>query len=221
MQQLSLLNEFQSSLPAANLLTEIMTNQNIPVEIVEDILVGVIAEEMDGMELTGVKAMSESDPSMKWVHSSSFQKCLRRGLQDDALRHALSYCQLDTSGFWRRSIVVAYEDCGIANPIGVALTLIIARNKALRRKLGGDALAITCLVRLLAGGVKSRTVCDYIQALSHATRTPTELDILSNASFDELAEIVLSECKIRSKLDTDSDLNWTAIPEKIGQSFRF
>jgi hypothetical protein len=29
------------------------------------------------------------------------------------------------------------------------------------------------------------------------------------------------DCKIRSKLDTDSDLNWTAIPEKIGQSFRF
>ncbi len=28
-------------------------------------------------------------------------------------------------------------------------------------------------------------------------------------------------CKIRSKLDTDSDLNWTPIPEKVGQSFRF
>lgn len=31
----------------------------------------------------------------------------------------------------------------------------------------------------------------------------------------------LNECKIRSKLDTDSDLNWTVIPEKIGHSFRF
>jgi len=30
-----------------------------------------------------------------------------------------------------------------------------------------------------------------------------------------------SICKIRSKLDTDSDLNWTPIPEKVGQSFRF
>jgi RHS repeat-associated protein len=28
-------------------------------------------------------------------------------------------------------------------------------------------------------------------------------------------------CKIRSKLDTDSDLNWTVIPEKIGHSIRF
>jgi len=30
-----------------------------------------------------------------------------------------------------------------------------------------------------------------------------------------------SKCKIRSTLDTDSDLNWTPIPEKVGQSFRF
>jgi hypothetical protein len=28
-------------------------------------------------------------------------------------------------------------------------------------------------------------------------------------------------CKIRTTLDTDSDLNWTPIPEKVGQLFRF
>ena len=31
----------------------------------------------------------------------------------------------------------------------------------------------------------------------------------------------LPMCKIRSTLDTDSDLNWTPIPEKVGQSFRY
>ena len=29
------------------------------------------------------------------------------------------------------------------------------------------------------------------------------------------------KCKIRTTLDTDSNLNWTPIPEKVGQSFRF
>jgi len=30
-----------------------------------------------------------------------------------------------------------------------------------------------------------------------------------------------SRCKIRGRLDTDSDLPWTLIPKKFGQSFRF
>ena len=32
---------------------------------------------------------------------------------------------------------------------------------------------------------------------------------------------VLLACKIRTILDPHSDLNWTPIPEKVGQSFRF
>jgi hypothetical protein len=30
----------------------------------------------------------------------------------------------------------------------------------------------------------------------------------------------IGSCKIRGRLDTDSNLPWTLIPEKIGQSFR-
>jgi hypothetical protein len=36
-----------------------------------------------------------------------------------------------------------------------------------------------------------------------------------------ITALISCNCKIRSKLDTDSDLNWTPIPEKVGQSFRF
>jgi hypothetical protein len=42
------------------------------------------------------------------------------------------------------------------------------------------------------------------------------------AAMESLKEYAVPvSCEIRSKLDTDSDLNWTPIPEKVGQSFRF
>ena len=56
-----------------------------------------------------------------------------------------------------------------------------------------------------------------LEDLLECRRTTKELrDILAGFLWD--AE---EECKIRSRLDTHSDLNWTPIPEKNGQSFRF
>ena len=46
-------------------------------------------------------------------------------------------------------------------------------------------------------------------------------NIKNMAGMAVIGVAMAAGCKIRSKLDTHSGLNWTVIPEKIGHSFRF
>jgi hypothetical protein len=63
----------------------------------------------------------------------------------------------------------------------------------------------------------SWSVADTAEALGVSSRT---IEHLKKRFVEEGLEAAL-ECEIRSRLDTDSDLNWTPIPEKVGQSIRF
>jgi hypothetical protein len=67
------------------------------------------------------------------------------------------------------------------------------------------------------------TVLDVYNALIYLQDKPEWKEIKDRGIrlFTWQHDDPLADCKIRTILDTHSDLNWTPIPEKVGQSFRF
>lgn len=98
----------------------------------------------------------EPFPIDAWLAASALQKAIRRGDRDVAERAALTLYRLRGSATWRRLIVIACEDIGIASPDVVAATVEAACDPALRRRLG-DVRLLLSLVRELVAAPKDRS----------------------------------------------------------------
>jgi len=98
------------------------------------------------------------------------------------------------------------------------------------RTLHGVQLQPCCRksIKIINGRIKKSNAlqiaapaCIFVQMFLGPPKSEiATLYSVNTTDWSLLAEMVKG-CKIRSKLDTDSDLNWTVIPEKIGHSFRF
>ncbi len=117
----------------------------------------------------------------------------RRGYVTDAIRYGLSYLHLDPSSFWSRIQVVALEDCGLANPVGIALCIAAARSKTLRGKVGGDEKVASFIIKILTEGIKDRSVCDMMQIHWHRPLKYKEQNSIRKDTTSELAEMALAE----------------------------
>ena len=139
------------------------------------------------------KSCTETDINAKWKYSSAMQKSIRRGYIQDAIEYALAYHSLDPSSFWRRIVIVAFEDIGVGGAWEIAFTLIAASSKVWRKKVGGDEKVIQYIVSALASSARDRTVCDYFQALFNYPVPTEQLAILDKCSHGMLAEIMLQQ----------------------------
>lgn len=105
----------------------------------------------------------------KWVLSSNLQKSIRRGLGNTAIGTATKLLALDPRYFWRRLLVIAYEDVGVAN-IGLCYDLLkFFRREAVHAQLGVDRVA-AYFVEALSRSCKSRSLCDAIAMLEFNVR---------------------------------------------------
>ena len=105
----------------------------------------------------------------KWVLSSNLQKSIRRGLAQVAIGTATRLLALDARYFWRRLLVIAYEDVGFAN-VGLCHDLLkFFRREAAHAQLGADRVA-AYFVDTLCQSLKSRTLCDVIAMLEFNVR---------------------------------------------------
>jgi len=105
----------------------------------------------------------------KWVLASNLQKSIRRGLIDNAAGTAIKLVSVDAKYFWRRLLVIAYEDIGVsAIPLCHEL-LKTFRREALRRDLGAERVA-AYFAETLANSRKSRSLCDAIAMLEFNVR---------------------------------------------------
>ena len=105
----------------------------------------------------------------KWVLSSNLQKSIRRGLSVTAIETAIKLLAIDPRYFWRRLLVIAYEDVGFAN-IGQCYDLLkFFRREAAHSQLGPDRVA-AYFVEALAKSCKSRSLCDAIAMLEFNVR---------------------------------------------------
>ncbi len=110
-----------------------------------------------------------------WIRSSNvslltscWQKSIRRGRVQDAIRCALALHAINPDYVWRRIRIIALEDISIGDIDMVAQILAIAGKRTLQAKIGESRL-LAYLTTRMAGSVKSRTACDLI---SWATAHP-------------------------------------------------
>lgn len=96
-----------------------------------------------------------------WECSSAYQKCVRRGLEEDALHFAYElYISNYGEYFWKRSVIIAMEDIGIADPHAIThiLSLKDAYEYLHKKEDPHERLCIIQAVIYLCRAKKSRLV---------------------------------------------------------------
>lgn len=127
-----------------------------------------------------------------WIASSLLQKAIRRGDADLAERAAITLHHLRGNGLWRRFIVIAFEDVGVASPEALVETVAACSNKGWRVAAGGDVPALRRIARLLALAPKDRSP-DYLICAAH-----------SHPAFEAVRDQV-GAMSIAQRLDVVSD----------------
>jgi hypothetical protein len=93
-----------------------------------------------------------------WIVSSMLQKSIRRGDADLAARAAITLHRLRGDRIWRRFMVVAFEDIGIASVDALVKTTAACTAPNWRANVeGGDQRVLCLLARLLAEAPKDRS----------------------------------------------------------------
>ncbi|MGN6327749.1 MAG: hypothetical protein ACTHL5_02280 [Rhodanobacter sp.] len=97
----------------------------------------------------------------RWILASALQKCIRRGLCDEAINGAVALHMVDAEYAWRRLRVIALEDIGLGDVKAVGTVMAISGKRQVRRATG-DLQLFVASVHSLAVAVKDRTACDLI-----------------------------------------------------------
>lgn len=113
--------------------------------------------------------------------ASALQKCIRRGLEEDALFWAT---ELDLAGFgeyvWKRLRIITSEDVGLASP-GLAAEIRslydnwVDQRKKKDERHGPERLFLVHAVFLLSRAPKSRMVDHALIVLYEGTRSPRKI----------------------------------------------
>lgn len=105
----------------------------------------------------------------RWVLASNLQKSIRRGLVPTAVGTASRLFAVDPRYFWRRLLVVAYEDVGYGDINRCHDLLKCFRREALHRDLGPQRVA-QYFAHELATARKSRSLCDALAMLEFSVK---------------------------------------------------
>jgi hypothetical protein len=130
-----------------------------------------------------------------WIASSLLQKAIRRGDAEMAERAAVTLRQLRGNAIWRRFLVIAFEDVGVASVDALIKTTAVCTAPNWRANVeGGDERVLCLIARLLAEAPKDRSPDHLIGvAQSHpafeaarlrirAMTIAQRIDVVANAS---------------------------------------
>jgi hypothetical protein len=128
-------------------------------------------------------SVSLRDKNRVYRVSSALQKCIRRGLPEQAVYYAQAiYNSSEQDYLWRRLPIIALEDVGIADIKLCAAVLHFCRFASVRVQVGSK-WGLSVLVDLLARGNKSRTLCDLMCSVLFAKTLP-EQSIAKQSAMD-------------------------------------
>ena len=96
-------------------------------------------------------------PCDRWLAASALQKAIRRGDPLTAQRAARTLYRYDPRSAWRRLLVIAYEDIGIAALGAVIVTTLRSANAKARHEAGEDEAAALATCQMLAAAPKDRS----------------------------------------------------------------
>jgi hypothetical protein len=131
----------------------------------------------------------------QWVIKSLVQKSIRRGEVNIAQRAALTFLAQKGSALWRRLIVIAVEDVGAGSVDVVAQTVAASTDASWRKKMGGDAVVASHLVRLLAEAPKSRSAEHLITSSDQHPSLEQERLLVSASSIADNLTVVADNSK--------------------------
>lgn len=138
------------------------------------------------------EARIEPLPCDKWLASSAWQKSVRRGQTETALRAAMTFWEADRRGFWRRMLLAVVEDIGIGSAETVTKVLTACAHTSWRGQVNDLHVALH-LTRLICAANKSR-LADQVFII--AERAPEYAGLrtrLATADDKMLADYVLHE----------------------------
>jgi hypothetical protein len=121
-------------------------------------------------------------PCDRWLALSALQKSIRRGDSLTAKRALTTLYRSDPSSTWRRLLIIACEDVGIAAPGAVVMTASRCANVKALREMGRDEAAALATAQMLAEVPKDRSA-DLLFAV---------------ALHDPTLEIMRSKCRSAS-----------------------
>ena len=119
-----------------------------------------------------------------WLASSLLQKAIRRGEFDNALFAATSFYNHRGQGIWRRLVLIAFEDIGVADLNLVRHVTMLAVDKRYRLSLGTEMHMIFTTVMSMCTAVKDRST-DYLLSIAQDSR---DLDDFRDWCFGQSAE---------------------------------
>jgi len=106
-----------------------------------------------------------------WVVSSLLRKSIRRGETQIAQDAAFTFIKLNGAAIWRRLMVIAFEDVGVANIDAITAVAAAGSDAALRKSCGGNTHVAIHLAGLLAASPKDRSADYLVGAKDHPTLT--------------------------------------------------
>jgi len=140
-----------------------------------------LAREMNSYSAPTTKLIA-ADP---WVVSSLLQKSIRRGEITIAQRAALTFVKLNGATIWRRLMVIAFEDVGVANIDAIAAVVAASSDAALRKSCGGNSHIAIHLTGLLAASPKDRSA-DYLVGAKDHPALADFVRTMRDASVDDI-----------------------------------
>jgi hypothetical protein len=134
-------------------------------------------------------------PFDRWIAASLLQKAIRRSEIGLAEQAAVALFRFRGSATWKRFLVIAVEDIGVACPETLIEVTGICSDRDHRRKIGGDEETARYLARRLAAAPKDRSA-----------------DLLaSGVCYHPWLEAVRSQVR---RLTTYERLDWVADPSR-------
>ncbi len=128
----------------------------------------------------------------RWVAMSLLQKAIRRGDERQALRAGSFLLNVDYRSFWRRLVVIAWEDISFGDFDLCGMVTAAAGSKHWRAKLGGEWQVAAYLISALCHAQKNRIADDLLTIIEHEASLEPIRHNLGTATTTELQEQVTS-----------------------------
>ncbi len=126
----------------------------------------------------------------KWILASGYQKSLRRGETETALRCAAALWHQDRLSFWRRHHTAVLEDIGIAAP-DVLVKVLTATTSTYWRQRVGDLRVALHLTRLICEATKTRIADELLLICERSSNHTSLREHFSHASNEQLTDYII------------------------------
>lgn len=159
-----------------------------------------------------------------WLAASLLQKAIRRGEADWALAAADHLLRRDPDRLWRRLLIIAFEDVGIANLDLIARVTAASRYRRTYERHGLARTALLILTADLCNSNKCRAADDLYVVIENRIAPTSELDEWADRSLPVLLDV--ATCNDEA-ITTRAQALWLALgthrkgvpslPERRGQ----